>query len=270
MDFYHVAVVRKSAPEHPDFQFDLDRSRLEKRFLQPRLRGQPLTIGGMTVEPDDLERLEVAKSKQSVQSLREIAQGKEHIRQGRGLAAGILDLRENEPLDWRAFREATDVTDELVTGALGSLREDSRRMVRTPETTANMTKVFVVHGRDEVVRRAMFEFLRSIGLQPLEWNQAISATKNPVPYIGEVLDAAFAEAQAVLVLLTPDDEARLKEPYIEPTDLDYERNLTGQARPNVLFEAGMAMGRAPESHDPRGAWGPTAVQRYQWTTRDSL
>lgn len=246
MDFYHVAVVRKSAPEHPEFQFDLDRSRLEERFLQPRLRGQPLTIGGMTVELDDLERLQVARSKRPSQSLRKIAQARERTEREQDRAAGILDLRANEPLTWRVFRKATDVTDELVTGVPGSLREDDQRMGGALGTAADTTKVFVVYGRNEGVRRAMFEFLRSLGLQPLEWNQAISATKNPTPYIGEALDAAFTKAQAVLVLLTPDDEARLKDIYAESNDLPYERNLTGQARPNVLFEAGMAMGRAPD------------------------
>jgi hypothetical protein len=34
--------------------------------------------------------------------------------------------------------------------------------------------------------------------------------------------------------------------YVQETDPDYERNLTPQARPNVLFEAGMAFGLHPE------------------------
>jgi predicted nucleotide-binding protein len=63
------------------------------------------------------------------------------------------------------------------------------------------------------------------------------------PYIGEVLDAAFRTAQAVVVLLTPDDEVRLKAELLSAGDPDVERQLTLQARPNVLFEAGMAFGR---------------------------
>ena len=49
-----------------------------------------------------------------------------------------------------------------------------------------------------------------------------------------------------MVLLTPDDEARLRKPFWSDNDESYERRLTPQARPNVLFEAGMAMGRSPE------------------------
>ena len=64
-----------------------------------------------------------------------------------------------------------------------------------------------------------------------------------MPYIGEILDVAFSRAHAVVVFLTPDDEAQLREPLRGRTEPPHEVNLTGQARPNVLFEAGMAMGR---------------------------
>jgi len=92
----------------------------------------------------------------------------------------------------------------------------------------------------------MFSFLRSIGLYPLEWSQAIQATGKSLPYIGEVLDSAFSRAQAIIVLMTGDDEARLREQYRGTSDPSYERELTPQTRPNVIFEAGMAMGRNPD------------------------
>ena len=107
-------------------------------------------------------------------------------------------------------------------------------------------EVFVVHGRDRAARDAMFEFLRSIGLHPLEWSEAVQATGKATPYIGQILDAAFSRTQAIVVLLTPDDEAHLKESLRGDNEPSHEVKLTGQARPNVLFEAGMAMGRNPD------------------------
>jgi hypothetical protein len=89
----------------------------------------------------------------------------------------------------------------------------------------------------------MFDFLRAIGLKPLEWSQAVSATGEASPYIGTILDTAFAMARAVVVFMTPDDVACLRQEFLAENDPDHERRLTGQARPNVLFEAGMAMGR---------------------------
>lgn len=109
------------------------------------------------------------------------------------------------------------------------------------------TRVFVVHGRDHDARDSVFAFLRAVGLIPLEWTQALRLTGKGSPYVGEVLDAAFREAAAIVVLLTPDDEAKLRKVYLVSRDPPFERALTGQARPNVLFEAGMAFGRDPNS-----------------------
>lgn len=109
-------------------------------------------------------------------------------------------------------------------------------------TGADPKKVFVVHGRNEKIRAEMFGFLRSIGLKPVEWSTAVEETGHPSPYIGNVLNTAFDTAQAVLVLLTPDDVVYLHESLAGEHDAS-ETMAQGQARPNVLFEAGMAMGR---------------------------
>jgi predicted nucleotide-binding protein len=50
--------------------------------------------------------------------------------------------------------------------------EDENRQGSHPDPT----KVFVVHGRNEKARIAMFAFLRAIGLQPIEWSEAVSLT----------------------------------------------------------------------------------------------
>ena len=92
----------------------------------------------------------------------------------------------------------------------------------------------------------MFEFLRSIDLHPIEWSEAITGTGKPTPSIPEILRAAFDRAGAVVVLLTPDDNAVLRQRYWKEGDSDGERQPSGQARPNVLFEAGMAMAFKPE------------------------
>jgi predicted nucleotide-binding protein len=103
--------------------------------------------------------------------------------------------------------------------------------------------VFVVHGRNIAIRDAVFDFLRSVGLKPMEWEEARRLTGKASPYVGEILDAAFDRAQAVVVILSGDDEARLREVLRGVDEPEHETNLTPQSRANVLFEAGMAMGR---------------------------
>lgn len=56
----------------------------------------------------------------------------------------------------------------------------------------------------------MFTFLRSIKLESLEFSEARKRTGKPMPYVGEILEVAFQHAQAVVVLLSPDDQAHLR------------------------------------------------------------
>jgi predicted nucleotide-binding protein len=111
------------------------------------------------------------------------------------------------------------------------------------DTMLNNKNIFVVHGRNNIARDSLFSFLRALKLNPIEWDEAIKMTGKASPFIGEILNKAFSEAQAVVVLLSGDDEARLKKEFQSSDDPPYEKTLTAQARPNVLFEAGMAFGR---------------------------
>ena len=105
--------------------------------------------------------------------------------------------------------------------------------------------VFVVHGRDETARDAMFAFLRSVGLRAVGFAEVLAGIRDCSPFTGQVLEQAFDSVKAVVVVLTPDDEARLRPPLLTPDDPAYESRLTPQPRPNVIFEAGMAFGRHP-------------------------
>jgi len=110
-------------------------------------------------------------------------------------------------------------------------------------TELDSRTVFVVHGRNRQLAESVCSFLRAIDLRPLLFSDGVVATGKAAPYVGEVLDALFSQAQAVVVLFTPDDEARLRPDLVSPTDPAHEKDLTYQARPNVIFEAGMALAR---------------------------
>lgn len=115
-----------------------------------------------------------------------------------------------------------------------------------PDSQPDSRNVFVVHGRNDKARRALFSFLRSINLNPLEWSKVVQATieldNDQNPHIGRILATGFAMARAAVVLSTPDDEARLKMEFWQASDGASEREFTGQPRQNVTFEAGMALG----------------------------
>jgi len=130
-------------------------------------------------------------------------------------------------------------------GETEKLRKHKERAI-TGTSEPDPRKVFVVHGRNDHLRRDLFAFLRAIGLHPIEWSEAIKLTNKASPYIGEILEAAFRGARAVIVLLSPDDEGRLRNEFQSSEDPLYEKELTPQPRQNVIFEAGLAFGYKPD------------------------
>ncbi len=215
---YHVEITPKtfeSPHRRVEHETDLSLEELERRFITPYGRAETIVVRGRLVSVEDLHRIRI-------------------YRTDHGL--GILpELPKDEMLD---------VTNEFIVGPPGlALEKQSHK--GEPTSSADPRVVFVVHGRNHVARDAFFDFLKAIDLHPLEWSEAVRATASASPYIGEILDAAFSRAQAVVVLLTPDDEARLRRPLWESGESPQETVVAGQARPNVLFEAGMAMARDP-------------------------
>jgi predicted nucleotide-binding protein len=126
-------------------------------------------------------------------------------------------------------------------------RTTARDKPRSRPKPKDARKVVVIHGRDKRIRDALFQFLRAIGLDPIEWGQAMKATGKAQPSIPETVDSAFREGAAVVVLLTPDDLVVLAPRLRRPKEPKVETTRTGQARPNVFFEAGLAFGSYPNA-----------------------
>ena len=243
MPYYHVRITPKSDQRNNIVKLDLSKEDLEKRVLFPYRKGVPITFRGRTVAADEIECIRINRTEQDSEYFRSIEEAE--LSNTKPLTEE--EMYHNDPYmpltEEDIAAKGEDVTDDFITGPPGGeLYVDSPDELQF-RPAADARDVFVVHGRNEKARVALFEFLRSIGLYPVEWSEAIQDTGKASPYIGDILNAAFSRAHAVVVLLTPDDEARLREPWRGKNESPHEVELSGQARPNVLFEAGMAMGR---------------------------
>jgi len=99
--------------------------------------------------------------------------------------------------------------------------------------------VFVIYGRNEALRISVFNLLRALKLNPLEWNAVLSNTGETAPYIGDAIKASLNKVAAVIVVLSPDETVKLKDEFaISSRELEEG----AQPRPNVILEAGMALG----------------------------
>jgi hypothetical protein len=108
-----------------------------------------------------------------------------------------------------------------------------------------MAKVFVIHGHDTEARDELVALLRDVNL---EWDSFdnVSSRLGAVPFIADVIAAGIRDAHAVVALFTPDEQTAL----YNPKTSEYQGARSGgsrwQARPNVIFEAGLALGVARE------------------------
>lgn len=94
-------------------------------------------------------------------------------------------------------------------------------------------KVFIVHGRNHEARDAMKKFLTSLGLDSYDFDEA-KADVGGAAFILDIVKKGMGEAQAVIVLLTPDEYTALH-PHFGGNEERW------QSRPNVFIEAGMAL-----------------------------
>jgi predicted nucleotide-binding protein len=115
----------------------------------------------------------------------------------------------------------------------------SAKVIKTKENS-----IFVVYGRDSKLRDAMYELLGALGLKAQEWGHAIRSVRGRGgnPYINDAVTKIMEQAQAIVVMLSPDDEVKLKKQFIGKNERSTEGKLRGQARPNVIFETGIALG----------------------------
>jgi predicted nucleotide-binding protein len=187
--------------------------------------GRTAAVGRAALEPDP-RKLQLVASELAAR----------HIVQGLVDPADIPDaLDDPEPT-----QSEPSVMVRSMTGSSVNVTDSHQEDRDDIDGAVDSANVMVVHGQDKAAARALFDWLRSVGLKPQEWTQLVSASGNGSPFIGDVLKTAFRQAQAVVVLFTPDEHVQLRNGLSRDG-----ASWRLQARPNVLFEAGMAFASHP-------------------------
>src|SRR5262249_31145682 len=100
----------------------------------------------------------------------------------------------------------------------------------------------VVYGRNVDAARQMGLFLNGLGLEPILFED-VRSKLGGTPTVDQIITTGMKKAHGVVAVFTGDEHATLR------SELRYESDtpedvVRWQARPNVIFEAGMAFGRA--------------------------
>lgn len=97
--------------------------------------------------------------------------------------------------------------------------------------------VFIVHGREHGIKEAVARFVEQLGLKAIVLHEVANRSRTVI----EKLEQEAERAVFAVVVMTPDDEGRLRE-------VDGDGKLSRRVRENVMFELGYFIGRLGRSN----------------------
>jgi len=118
--------------------------------------------------------------------------------------------------------------------------DQERTAVPKVLTAPDPKRVFVIYGQNIAAYNELCKFLRSLKLDPKSFFD-VSNELHGSPTVLEIIRHGMNQAAGVLALFTPDEWANLR-PELAQAGAKGEGLCRWQARPNVIFEAGLAMG----------------------------
>lgn len=228
--YYHISIQTKQ--KETFFEMDkINYQEIKKNVIIPYLQGESFQFNGYFISPEDVRRILVKQSTASSKYYAEIEQ-------------------ENLPEGLIMVIERTDIIeyDQYVVDITRKIFEESREELKTEGYTVlsskkdlvkqakeiDKTKVFIVHGHDELAESNVGLFVRKLNLKPIILHEQANEGKTIIEKIEAHSDVGFA-----IVLYTPCDVGGKHEDEVD---------LRPRARQNVVFEHGFLMGKIGRSN----------------------
>lgn len=220
--YYHIIIKPKSDRLYGEYKTDLTIEQLISRYIEPYQQGNPITINGKTIQPDDIERITIKESLKTIESY--ISQIKIENE------SSSIAIIGGPSYTYQAISRAKDVTDDFIEGAVGYKKvPTSNHHNKNQLLTEQKNQVFIVHGRDESAKNQAARFVEKLGFEAIILHEKASSGRTIIEKIENYSNVGFA-----IVLYTGDDVGNIK------TESD---NLKIRARQNVIFEHGYLIGK---------------------------
>ena len=155
-----------------------------------------------------------------------------NIRYSLGIATNRTPDSEFQEAYVRGLESAAAILESMM-DEINEYWEDEIEASQSSESYKNeqitMKEVFVVHGRDEGAREKVARFLERLELKPVVLHEKPNEGRTIIEKLEDFAHVGFA-----LILLTPDDEGRLR---------DGKGDFKPRARQNVILELGYFLGK---------------------------
>ncbi|HDX9494870.1 TPA: nucleotide-binding protein [Bacillus thuringiensis] len=238
--YYHTSIHQKNAFKD---LYELDsenRDEIIEKVIIPYIKNEKIHFDGYFIEPESIDRIVIKQSSITSKNYIETVNF-EWYKSRTAAMMGPEDII-------RDTKYATDITKILFELAKDKLREEghaeykisngfkvsndvivSNDKVSKEESKIDRTKVFIVHGHDELAKIQASDFVRKLGLTPIILHQQASGGKTIIEKIESYSNVGFG-----IVLYTPCDLG---------SKVGEEKHLSPRARQNVVFEHGFLIGK---------------------------
>ncbi|MFM1393398.1 nucleotide-binding protein [Yersinia enterocolitica] len=225
--FYHVHI--ESADAHSKggckdhFEYDFPSTDIIiNKILKPYLMGESIQFDGYFLSKEKINRIKIIETTKTAE------QEKDSYSNIRRSISGFDSLVTKSGLIFYGS-SMKDVSRDLLEKANSeSLSSQIEHRGDTQQST-DKTKVFIVHGQDDLARLEVSSFLSKLGLEPIVLHEQASSGSTIIEKIEKYTDVGFG-----VVLYTPCDTGAKKtvKPEYRP-----------RARQNVVFEHGYLIGK---------------------------
>jgi len=230
--YYHVILEHKNSSRKKEIDHEIktdftDIRDVVSKFVDPYELGQSIVLNGQTYPIENINRINIYKSEESSSVLVNQARIRHEQSQARNAAAGVFAIYIPNHL-YSAIIQLENITDQLITMAKGSRAIPS--LTDSSKDSAELTKVFIVHGHDDHLLSDVKTFLYSLGIEPLVLREQHDASLTIIEKLEKHINdknIGFG-----IILYTPDDEGKAVQ----------EPQLKYRARQNVVFEHGFLTG----------------------------
>lgn len=200
--------------------FELDKTDLtdiEERIVFPFIRKEDFQFDGYFLKFGEIKRITIKETQKTTQELSEYEN--DHM------PAGVIMYV--SPSDIVGYDKHTkDITNTVFDKAKSSFPAES--VTKNNSTALDLTKVFIVHGRDDLAKTEAARFIEKLGFSAIILHEQASSGKTIIEKIEAHTNVGFA-----IVLYTPCDIGGLAG----------EKTQKSRARQNVVFEHGYLIGK---------------------------
>lgn len=213
----------KSNKNKEYFEFDkTDLEVIKKKIVEPYLNRKNFRFDGYDMGKKEISRIKIKRTNDTTSKIAE-----NETRRGQAmneLRIGSYTSKNIFFLDKYAM-DITDIVIDEVVASISSLQNNEGQ--KQMSQIIDKSKIFIVHGRDDLAKTEVARFVEKIGLEAIILSEQANGGKTIIEKIEAHTDVGYG-----IVLYTPCDEGNLIGEATKP-----------RARQNVVFEHGYLIGK---------------------------